>query len=263
MALLLYALVGAFAGTTAGLFGVGGGLVIVPILVLSFTLSGYDPEILTQLAVGTSLTTIVVTSLSSIWAHHRLGNVNWRVFWALTPGIVLGVWGGVNTAGMLRGSHLQLAFGVFVVVVALQMALALKPKPQRQLPRAAGMGLTGGVVGFVSALFGIGGGSLTVPFLSWCNVRMQEAVATSAACGLPIALIGVIANLQVGWQRPGLPEGSTGFIYWPAVLGVVATSAIFARFGAHWAQRLPAAQLKRAFALFMMVVGVQLIWRNL
>lgn len=263
MTLLLYALVGAGAGTVAGLFGIGGGLVIVPVLVFSFTLSGFDPAILTQLAIGTSLTTIVFTSLSSVWAHHRLGNVQWPVFGALAPGIAVGVWLGVNVAGRLSGAHLQLAFGVFVVGVALQMALALKPRPQRHLPGRLGTGVAGGVIGSVSALFGIGGGTLTVPFLTWCNVRILAAVATAAACGLPIAVIGMLTNLYVGWQRPGLPEGSTGFVYWPAVAGVVVTSTFFARLGARWAQRLPADQLRRAFALLMVLVGAQLIWRNL
>lgn len=262
MTLLLYLVVGAVAGTTAGLFGVGGGLVIVPVLVLCFTLLGFEPAILTQLAVGTSLTTIVVTSISSVWAHHALGNVRWTVFWALTPGIAVGVWLGVNTASLLPGERLQLVFGLFMILVALQMGLGLKPKPHRQLPGRGGTAAAGSVVGFVSAMFGIGGGSLTVPFLSWCNVRIQEAVATSAACGLPIAVVGAAANIQVAWGRPGLPEWSTGFVYWPGVLGIVATSALFARVGAYWAQRLPAAQLKRAFAGFVLLVGAQFIWRN-
>lgn len=263
MTILLYALVGALAGLTAGLFGVGGGLVIVPVLVLCFTLLEFDPGVLTQMAVGTSLATIVVTSISSVWAHHSLGNVRWPVFVTLVPGIAVGVWLGVNVAGRLPGEQLQLAFGLFMVVVALQMGLGLRPSPSRRLPGRGGMGMAGAVIGFVSALFGIGGGSLTVPFLSWCNVRMQAAVATSAACGLPIALVGLVSNVYVGWGRSGLPEGSSGFVYWPAVLGVAVTSALFARVGARLAQRLPAQRLKRAFAAFALLVGLQFVWRNL
>jgi len=261
--LLLYALVGVGAGICAGLLGIGGGLVVVPALVFSFTLAGYDPAVLTQLAIGTSLTTIIFTSTSSIWAHHRMGNVRWDLFRRMLPGIALGAWAGVYAAGHLEGAVLQLAFGVFVVLAALQMALALRPPPQRQLPGRVGTAAAGSVIGGASSLFGIGGGTLTVPWLSWCNVPILGAVATASACGLPTALIGMVANIHVGWGRAGLPPGATGFVYWPAVLGLAATSTVFARFSAGWARRLPALQLRRIFALVMMVVGLQLVWRNL
>lgn len=263
MVILLYLLVGSVAGLAAGLFGVGGGLVIVPVLVLCFTGLGFSAEILTQMAVGTSLATIFVTSISSVLAHQSLGNVRWPVFLVLAPGIVLGVCLGVSTAANTTGSVLQLWFGVFAVVMALHMGLGITPDSSGDLPGRYGLGLAGVGVGFVSALFGIGGGSLVVPFLTWCNVRMQEAVGTAAACGLPIALAGTMANIYVGWGREYLPEYSTGFIYWPAFLGIVLTSAVFAKLGARLAQRLPALLLKRCFAGFLLVVGSQFILGNL
>lgn len=259
----LYLAMGAAAGVVAGLFGVGGGIVIVPALVFSFTALGFPPEILTQLALGSSLAAMVFTSLSSVRAHHRLGNVRWPVFWGLAPGVVLGCWLGVNTAGRLSGGVLQLAFGLFALAVAVQMGLNAKPKPTRELPGRAGLGAVGAGIGYVSALFGIGGGTLSVPYLSWCNVRMQQAVATSAACGLPIALVGLFANVQVGWDRPQLPAWSTGFVYWPAVLGILLASAPCARYGARLAQRLPADRLRQLFAAFLLLVGLAFIHRNL
>jgi uncharacterized membrane protein YfcA len=250
------------AGLTAGLFGVGGGLVIVPSLVFCFTLMGFSADTLTQMAVGTSLATIVVTSISSVRAHQLLKNVRWPLFWSLTPGIICGVYLGAQTAANTAGPLLQLMFGVFAVVMALQMGLNFRPSAARELPGRIGLGLVGAVVGFVSALFGIGGGSLTVPFMSWCNVRMQEAVGTAAACGLPIALAGALSNTYVGWGREHLPDYSTGFIYWPAFFGIVLTSAIFAKLGATLAQRLPALALKRCFAAFLLLIGLKFILGN-
>lgn len=263
MIILIYLLVGAVAGVTAGLFGVGGGLVIVPALIFCYTLLGFSADTLTQMAVGTSLATIVVTSISSVRAHQFLGNVRWLLFWQLAPGIVVGVFIGVNTAANTAGTLLQLLFGVFAVIMALQMGLNFRPSASRDLPGRVALGFVGSVVGFVSALFGIGGGSLTVPFMSWCNVRMQETVGTSAACGLPIAVAGALSNAYVGWGREPLPEYSTGFIYWPAFLGIVLTSAVFAKLGASLAHRLPSLVLKRCFAVFLLLIGSQFILRNL
>ncbi|MBB3048381.1 hypothetical protein FHR99_002655 [Litorivivens lipolytica] len=263
MVLVSYLLVGAIAGLTAGLFGVGGGLIIVPALVFSFTLLEFPAAILMQLAIGTSLATIVFTSISSVRAHHLYGNVDWPLFWKLAPAIALGVILGVHTAAGMAGALLQLLFGAFALLVALQMGLNFKPKPGRVVPGRLGSSLAGTVIGYVSALFGIGGGSLTVPYLSWSNVRMQQAVGVSAACGLPIALVGFATNIWAGWGREGLPTYSTGFVYWPAFLGIVSTSTLFARAGARLAQRLPERHLKRVFALFLGIIGLQFILRNL
>ncbi|TNF35152.1 MAG: sulfite exporter TauE/SafE family protein [Gammaproteobacteria bacterium] len=261
--LLVYLLTGCVAGVLAGLFGIGGGLIIVPALILVFTLQGFDAQILTQLAIGTSLATIVVTGSSAARSHHQKGAVRWPVFMALAPGLAIGVWLGAWVADRLQGLQLQGLIGVFALVVAAQMGLGLKPKPSRELPGRPVLAAVGVIFGSISALFGIGGGSLTVPFLSWCNVRMQEAVGTSAACGIPIALFGALAFGVTGWGTANLPEGSTGYVYWPAVIGVVLTSALCAKVGAQLAHRLSADKLKRVFALFLLVLGIQFIARGL
>jgi uncharacterized membrane protein YfcA len=260
MTLLLYLALGACAGTMAGLFGVGGGLIIVPALIYAFGAQGLPADVTTHLAIGTSLATIVVTSLSSVRAHQLRGSVDWRLAGLMVAGIVLGSALGAHTAGLLSGPQLQLALGCFVLIMALQMGLGLQADSRRQLPGVPGLTLAGGVVGWVSALFGIGGGSLTVPFLSWCNVRMQRAVGTSAACGVPIAVVGAMGYMLEGWGRAGLPPGSTGFVYWPAFFGIVVSSTSFARVGARLAHRLPPARLKRFFALFLLVIGLRLAY---
>ena len=263
--LLLYLIVGGCAGVLAGLFGVGGGLIVVPSLVFAFGLQGVSPEVLTHLAVGTSLATIVITSISSVRAHHLAGAVLWPVVRLMAPGIAIGVWLGAMSAARLSGAHLQLIIGLFAWAVALQMGLGLKPKASREVPGPAALLAVGGGIGWASALFGIGGGSLTVPFLTRCNVVMQRAVATSAACGLPIALVGAAANAVEGWGRAGLPAWSTGFVYWPALLGIAVASAPAAKFGARLAHRWPAERLKKLFALLLLLIGTRFVigyfWR--
>ncbi|RKR71326.1 sulfite exporter TauE/SafE family protein [Marinobacter nauticus] len=257
--IVLYLLLGALAGTMAGLFGIGGGLVIVPVLIFSFGLQGISPEIAAHHAVGTSLATIVFTSISSIRTHHQHGAVRWDLFRPMTFGIVVGAVLGAWTAAMLSGPVLETIIGVFVILVALKMILEVNPKPGRDVPGTTGLGAAGGIIGWASAIFGIGGGTLTVPYLSWCNVKMQQAVATSAACGFPIAIAGALANVWTGWQDPDLPELSLGFIYLPALVGVVATSVFFARIGAGLAHRLDGRLLKRIFAIMLVLVGLRFL----
>ena len=255
----LYLALGALAGTMAGLFGIGGGLVIVPVLIFSFGLQGISTEITAHLAVGTSLATIVFTSMSSIRSHHLHQAIRWEIFRPMTAGIVIGAIVGAWTASMLTGDALELIIGVFVILVALKMLLQVNPKPGRDVPGPVGLGGAGAGIGWASAIFGIGGGTLTVPFLSWCNVRMQQAVGTSAACGLPIAVAGALTNIGTGWQNPQLPDLSVGFIYLPAFLGIVLTSVLFARVGANLAHRLDAALLKKIFAMVLIVVGIRFL----
>lgn len=257
--LLVYLVLGGFAGVLAGLFGIGGGLVIVPVLILSFGVQGISADVATHLAVGTSLATIIFTSLSSIRSHHVKNAVRWDLFRPMLAGIVAGAIVGVWTASLIAGEALQAIIGVFVMLVAIRMLLDVAPKPGRDTPGPLGLGVAGTGIGWASAIFGIGGGTLTVPYLSWCNVRMQAAIGTAAACGLPIAITGALANVAVGWRTEGLPPHSLGFVYLPALLGIVATSVICARFGAELAHRLDVQLLKRIFAVFLLVVGVRFL----
>ena len=257
--LLLYLALGAFAGVMAGMLGVGGGLIIVPVLAWIFGRQQVSDALIMHLAIGTSLASIVVTSISSVRAHHRRGAVLWPAFWRLTPGIVIGAWLGAAVADVLSSTALTKIFAVFVLMVSAQMAFGAKPAPQRELPGAAGMAVTGGVIGVLSAIVGIGGGSLTVPFLIWCNIHMRQAVATSAACGLPIALAGSVGFIVTGFNAADLPAWSLGYVYGPALIGVAFASMLTAPLGAKLAHTLPTDSLKKIFAVFLAVIGTKML----
>lgn len=252
-----YLVLGAFAGMLAGLFGIGGGLIIVPVLVLSFHAQGVAPEIITHLALGTSLPTMIFTGFSSLRAHQEAGAVDWGMIRRLGAGMLVGAWLGGMTANLLSASTLNIIIGCFAWTMALQMGLNLRPKAERHMPGPLGTGIAGTVIGWMSALFGIGGGSLTVPYLTWNSVPMRNAVAASAACSMPIALAGSLSYLYAGWGDADLPEWSVGFIYLPALLGIVLTSTQFARLGARLAHRMSPRRLKQAFSLLMLLVGAK------
>ncbi|WJW75364.1 sulfite exporter TauE/SafE family protein [Thiohalobacter sp. IOR34] len=256
---LLYLASGALAGLLAGLFGIGGGLVLVPVLAWLFARQGLGGDHLMHLAVGTSLATIVVTSLASLRAHHRRGAVDTGVLGRLLPGIVLGGLGGAWLADRLPTDGLRQFFGVFELLVALQMLLAARYRPHRDLPGAAGLFLAGSLIGGVSALLGIGGGTLSVPFLIWCSVPLVRAVGTSAAAGLPIALSGAAGFWLAGLDAPDLPPWSSGYIHWPAWLGISLASMLTAPLGAALAHRLDTRLLKRGFALVLALVGARML----
>ncbi|WP_349676676.1 MULTISPECIES: sulfite exporter TauE/SafE family protein [unclassified Thalassolituus] len=260
MMFLLFLAVGALAGVLAGLFGIGGGMVIVPVLVLTLAAQGVSEAVLTHIAVATSLATIVFTSISSVREHHRKGAIDWSLVLILGIGIVLGTMLGVSLITSVPGPVLQNIIGVFALLLSLKMFFGIEPPGQGKRPGNAGLITAGGFIGFGSSWFGIGGGTFTVPYLTWMKVPMRHAVATSAACGLPIALTGAISNVVAGWGHEGLPPWSTGFLYWPAIVGIVITSVPFAKVGAILAHRLDQALLKKAFALLLLIVGCKFLF---
>ncbi len=257
--LLIYLGAGCVAGLLAGLLGVGGGIVIVPVLVFAYSLLEVNTEVAMHLAIGTSLASIVVTSVSSIRAHQQRGAILWSVMRALTPGVLVGALLGSWVADALRADVLRSVFGVFAVLVAIQMMVAKKSSGRHAIPASRGLLAVGTVIGFLSSLVGIGGGSLTVPFLNWCSVTIRNAVATSAAVGLPIAIAGSAGFIFNGWDAVALPPWSTGYVYWPALLGIVVASSLLAPVGARLAHTLPTAALQRGFAVFLAVVGIRML----
>ncbi|MCW4628947.1 sulfite exporter TauE/SafE family protein [Marinomonas sp. KJ51-3] len=259
MDFLLYLVLGACSGLLAGLFGIGGGLIIVPVLVFSFTLQGISAEVLTHLAVGTSLSAIFFTSINSVIAHHKKGAVAWQMVIWLGAGILFGSALGGVTASYIPGENLQQIIGVFCLLMSLQMAANWRPKDQGSGLTKSVMSMAGVVIGWVSAIFGIGGGSVMVPFLSWKGVDIKKAVATSAACGLPIAFSGAISFVVIGWNHLELPPNSIGFVYLPALVGIALMSMFSARVGAQLAHHLNPIMLRRLFALLLFVVGVNFL----
>lgn len=260
--ILVCAVVGVLAGLMGGALGLGGGVVIVPALLGVFYFMEFDPEVRVQMAVATSLATIVVTSVSAVRAHALRGNLRREIIVAMVPGVALGALGGAFIADWLPGETLARLFGVFAMLIALRMLFsgsAAGEDAGERVPGAAVMLPGAVVIGAVSSMFGIGGGSMTVPFMHWCRVRMQQAVAVSSACGLPIALAGCLGFVLAGWGRPELPAGSLGYIYLPAALAIVVTSYPAAHLAAGLVHRLPAAALRRTFAVVLFLVGLRLV----
>lgn len=258
LSFISYLALGAFAGLLAGLLGVGGGLVIVPMLTFIFTYLQLPAEHILHLALGTSLASIIFTSISSLRAHHARGAVSWPVVRRITPGILAGTLAGSWVSAQLSTRFLKGFFVLFLFYVALQMLLDIKPKPHRQLPgRGALFGL-GAIIGGISSLVGIGGGSMSVPLLIWCNTAMRNAIGTSAAIGLPIALAGAAGYLVNGLGK-NLPPWSLGFVYLPALAGIVSASMLTAPLGARLAHSLPVGNLKKIFALLLLAIGTKML----
>ncbi len=259
---LAYIGLGVFTGFSAGMLGIGGGLVMVPVLTMLFAAQAEFPinEVL-HLALGTSIATILFTSLASLRAHHQHDAVLWKIVLQITPGILLGTLLGTLLAAQIPSKPLALFFTVFVCCVATQMALDIKPKPSRELPDATGIFAVGTGIGTMSALVAIGGGAFTVPFLTWCNVRVQNAIGTSAAIGFPIALGGTLGYIYNGWGQANLPILSFGFIYLPALAWMVPFSMLMAPLGAKLTHRLPVATLKRIFAYLLILLAAKMLWK--
>jgi len=254
-----YLVLGAVAGFFAGLLGVGGGAIMVPVLALMFAAQGFPDAHLMHLALGTSMATIVFTSISSLRAHHRHGAVIWPIVRSIAPGIVVGTLLGAQIAGRVPTKPLAIFFAIFIGYVAVQMILNIKPKPSRQLPGPGGMFGVGAFIGGTSALVAIGGGSLSVPFMTWCNVKVHHAIGTSAAIGFPIALAGTIGYMISGYGATNLPEGSFGFIFLPALAATVIVSMLVAPFGAKVAHSLPVATVKKIFAGLLLLLLAKML----
>lgn len=255
-----YLILGMGAGVIGGLLGLGGGILIVPSLLFIFIWQGLPADILMHLAVATSLFTIIFTSISSSYAHHKHQAVLWPQVFLLAPGIIIGAVFGAFIADYISSDILRRLFGAFEILVALQIGLSVKPSAQRSLPTRNGMLIAGGGIGSLSTILGIGGGTLTVPFLIWCHVDMRKAVATSSACGFPIALAGTLTMIFTGLDSTSLPEHSIGYVYWPAAILILMTSVLFAPVGAKLAHSMPVESLKRVFAIVLACIGLRMLF---
>jgi uncharacterized protein len=257
-------ILGVATGFLAGLLGIGGGMILVPFLTYFMGKQGVSPDLAVKMAIATSMATIIFTSLSSVRAHHKKGAVRWDIVKGLAPGIVLGgLAASLGVFALLKGSYLALFFGLFVGYSATQMFLGKQPAPERQMPGASGQFAAGGVIGFLSGLVGAGGGFVSVPFMTWCNVAMHNAVATSAALGFPIALINAVGYAVSGQTVSGLPLGSLGYIWLPALGLIAVTSVLFAPVGAKAAHALDVKKLKRIFASVLYLLAAYMLYKGL
>src|SRR5699024_3678008 len=256
---LLLCAVGAFTGTLAGLLGVGGGIIMVPALIYLLPGLQVADDIVAQVGVGTSLACICIISLVSARAHHRRGGVRWRVVLGMAPGLVAGALFGAWVAHFLSSLVLQRIVGAAALSISIRMFTGGRASAQRDLPTMPGLAAVGGAIGSLSALIGIGGGSMTVPYLSWCNVDMKQAVGTSAACGIGIAWSGVFGFIIAGWGAAQAGVGSMGYVNLPAFAAITVASVSCVPLGAALAYRLPARSLKRIFAVLLAVVGIRML----
>ncbi|MGX5698521.1 sulfite exporter TauE/SafE family protein [Acinetobacter kookii] len=265
MELIIFLFIGAVAGFAAGLFGVGGGTIIVPLLYIVFSQMGYSPDVIMHLALGTSLATIIVTSISSLMAHHKNDAVIWPVFKNLALPMAIGCFAGAGIAGWLSGLHLQIIVGIFLLWVAYSMFKGAKKAvdPSKTLPSTGKQIAAGSGIGVASAIFGIGGGSITVPYLTANGVVMQKAVGTSAACGLPIAIAGALGFMFFGMQQHVEIPNTIGFIHVYAFLGISIMSFFTASLGAKAAHALSPSMLKKCFAGLLLIVGCFFVVKGL
>ena len=255
---LIYPVMGLFAGFFAGLLGIGGGMILVSLMVFAFNAQGFPEDRVMHLALGTSLATIVFTSLKSVHSHHKHGAVRWDIVRNSVAGLVIGTLAGSAVAETMRSRALAVLFTLFVVYSAINMMLDIKPKATRQLPGPGGLQLGAGLVGVASALVGAGGGFLSIPLMSFCNVPMRQCVATSSALGLPIAIAGTVGYLVSGWGKDHLPALSLGYLYLPALLGIVVGTFVTVPMGAKMAHTIPVPKLKKVFAVILAIMAVKM-----
>jgi uncharacterized protein len=254
-------LLGSIAGFLAGLLGLGGGMMMVPFLTFILTSKGIPAEHVVKMAVATSLATICFTSITSVRAHNRRDAVLWPIVWVLAPGIVIGSLLGSQIAAALPARILSIFFAVFVAFSATRMLMVTRPQPTRTLPgRFATFGM-GGLIGFLASLVGAGGAFISVPFMTRCNVKIHDAVGTSAALGFPVALAGTLGYVWAGRSLPQMPPGSLGYLYLPGLLAISAASMTTAPLGARTAHRMDVRPLQKVFALMLYAIAAYFLLR--
>ena len=257
--ILSFMLLGAVVGFMAGLLGIGGGGIMVPVLTSLFLARNVPLADVMHIALGTSMASIIVTSGASMIAHHQHQGVIWELVKKITPGVVLGTIFATYWVSILPAKILAIFFSVFMAYVSVQMFLNFQPKPERKLPGTLSIGFVGGGIGVISALVAIGGGTLTVPYLTWHNINLKRAIGTSAAVGFPIAIAGTIGYMINGWSNQLNTEYLYGYVYLPAVLLISMVSYTTAPMGAKMAHQLPIPVLKKIFACFLIFLSVKML----
>ncbi len=257
---LMCLLLGCFSGFLAGLLGLGGGLVLVPFFLILFELQGIAPHLLMVMSIATSLATIILTSTVALLTQQQLKTIIWHTVFHLSLGMIVGVLFGVRLVDSLGSNYLVLIFAGYMLYVAVRMAIppssVIRKKPLSPLE----LKIWGLIIGFISAVLGIGGGTLTVPLLAKHQLPMRNAVAISSVCGLPIAIMGTISYALLGWNQADLPAGSLGYVYLPAFFGIIISSVLTTPQGAKLAYKLPTKKLKRYFSYVLFFVAGKLFW---
>jgi uncharacterized protein len=255
---------GSCTGFLAGLLGVGGGMLMLPFVTMILGQHGVPPGLAVKMAIATSMATILFTSLTSLRAHHRRGAVRWDIVRSMAPGIVVGgLLAGGGVFALLKGNVLAMVFALFVGYSATQMLRGGTPTPTRQMPGPLGAATVGAGIGFVSGLVGAGGAFMATPFMTWCNVGVHGAVATSAALGFPIALANTLGYVVAGWTLDSGVPGAMGYLVLPVVAVISVASVITAPLGARVAHALDMRQLRRVFAVLLYGLAGYMVWRSI
>lgn len=259
----IYLLFGTLVGLLAGLMGSGGAMVIVPILHYTLARQGVDASIIHHMALATCMINILFTSSISTYAHHKRGVVPWKSIVWMVPGILIGSFAGSYATAYIPAKPLATGFGFFMIYAALFMFTEIRPKASRQLPGAFGMTCMGLLVGVLSGLLGIGGAVISMPLLLVCNVPLLSAIAAAGAFGFPIAIAGGAGYILAGWGHANLPPFSLGFVYLPALLGLVPASMLVAPIAVRFAHTLPQKILRRCLGVFIAVIAYRMISANI
>ncbi|MFC0308108.1 sulfite exporter TauE/SafE family protein [Gallibacterium trehalosifermentans] len=255
---LICLVVGAVVGFLAGLFGIGGGLIIVPVLVYLLPMVGIPNELVMSSALGTSFATIVITGFSSAQRHHKLGNIEWNAIKILAPMIMISVFISGLFIGKLDKAITSKIFACLVVYLAIKMVLSIRPKEVTKTLTKTASVIGGILIGMVSSAAGIGGGGFIVPFLNSRGIDMKKAIGSSAFCGMLLGLSGMFSFIVGGWNTPNMPDYSLGYVYLPAVIGITLTSFFTSKLGANTTSKLPIPTLKRYFALLLICIAIDM-----
>jgi len=255
---------GLFTGFLAGVLGIGGGMMTVPFVTYILTQRGVAADLAVKMAIATSMATIIFISLSNVIAQHKRGAIRWDIFKNISPGIVIGSFvTSIGLFNLIKGQWLAVFFGLFISYSATKMLMAKQPIATKTMPRAAQQGVVGVVIGMLSGLVGAGGAFISVPFMTARNVPIHNAIATSAAFGMPLAMINTVGFIYTGWQTSNLPTGALGFVYLPALVVLATASAIMAPIGVRVSHRLPMTLLKRFFACLLYTLAAYMMWKGL
>ena len=257
---LAYILLGVIAGLIAGLMGLGGGVIVVPALIFMFDYLSFNETVLTQMAVATSLATIIISTGSSTRVHFKKKAIHWGLFRYMGPCVLAGSLAGTQTAHLVQGPTLQLFCGIFNISIGIKMFLNLRAKTGEFKADPKIQSIAGTIIGTLSGMLGIGGGAITVPWLSWCGLKLQQAMATASLLGLTLSTAGTVGYIWAGRDISGTPAWSLGYIYLPAFIGITCTSFFFARLGARWAHRIKGHYLRQLFSAVLILIGIKFIF---
>lgn len=254
------ALLGLAVGTLSGLLGIGGGVVLVPMLTFILPIIYVNPDVAIHIALGTSLACTSLTLFSSSLAHRRHGNLNTKIFYTFLPGVLVGAILGPYIVHLLSAEMLRYIIGSILLALAINMAFDYEIPSHRKLPSTYVIVLTAFFIGTLSSFAGLSGAVLIVPYLIWFGIPMRQSVGTAAMCGFPLSVMGMITFMAVGYNVENLPFGAVGYVYWPAVIVIAFTSVPMAQFAAKWSLNLPKESLKRLLAVILTFVSAKMLF---